>query len=67
MEFQPIDWSTTPIAFDDDPQPKPKIVKYCITCEKNISVTGYNTHLKTKRHLESLELMIYRNQIQNDN
>jgi hypothetical protein len=30
-EFQLIDWSTTPIAFDD-PQPKPKIVKYCLIC-----------------------------------
>jgi hypothetical protein len=50
--MEPIDWSTTARAFNDDPQPKPKIMKYCLICEKNISASGYNVHVKTKRHFE---------------
>ena len=65
--MEPIDWTSTPRAFDDDPLPKPKIMKYCLSCQKDISASGYRAHIKTQRHFDQLELMIYRNKIESDN
>jgi len=35
--------------------------KYCPICEKEISNKGWYVHGKTKKHLNNIELVIYRN------